>query len=266
MPGRNRVEDATIGGRRGDVNDLTPSVPGAIIRPVPTRTSPRERGPAMPTLAVLFDFDGVIADTENVHIAAWERTFGLMGWGIPPEDCARAAEMDDRAFLSAIFAAKGVEGGDVEGWVARKQETTLAMLSDCPRVYPGVRELVHSLAGIARLGVVSTTWRANIEAVLRALGMSEAFAVLVGKEDVKVPKPDPQGYRLALKTLKVKPGDAVALEDSATGLAAARAAGIRALAIGHRAPEGVWSEGVPYVPGFGDRGRLAELLRLPQGG
>ena len=113
----------------------------------------------------------MIADTENVHVAAWERTFGLMGWSVSPEDCALAAELDDRAFLRGLFDAKGVEGGDVDGWVARKQETTLAMLRDSPRVYPGVCELVQLLAQEARLAVVSTTWRANIEAVLDASGM-----------------------------------------------------------------------------------------------
>ena len=143
--------------------------------------------------------------------------------------------MDDRAFLRSVFDAKGVEGGDVEGWVLRKQEATLAMLDACPRVYEGVKELVALLAGKARLGVVSTTWRANIDAVLRSSGMLGAFEVIVGKEDVKAPKPDPEGYLMALRRLKVKPEDAIALEDSATGLAAARAAAIRAIAVGHRA-------------------------------
>ena len=202
----------------------------------------------MPTLAVLFDFDGVIADTENVHIAAWERTFGLMGWAVSPEDCALAAELDDRAFLRGLFDAKNVDNGDVEGWVARKQETTLAMLRDCPRVYPGARELATLMAREARLAIVSTTWRANIETVLDASGLRESFRTIVGKEDVTRPKPDPQGYRLALKLLKVKPEDALALEDSATGLAAARAAGLRAIAVGHRSPPGPWCEGFEFVP------------------
>lgn len=219
----------------------------------------------MPTPAVLFDFDGVLADTENVHIAAWERTFGLMGWSVPPEDCARAAEVDDRIFLSAVFAARKVEGGDVEGWVRRKQEATLAMLDAHPRVYPGAKELVQALAGKARLGVVSTTWRANIEAVLRASGMADAFEVIVGKEDVREPKPDPEGYRLALKRLKLKPEEAVALEDSATGLAAARAAKIRAVAVGHRSPRGDWSAGAAYLPNFSDLPRVLEALGLPHG-
>ena len=67
-----------------------------------------------PPRALLFDFDGVMADTENIHVAAWQRTFADLGWEVPDEVCARAAEQDDREFLAAIFAEKKIEGGDVE--------------------------------------------------------------------------------------------------------------------------------------------------------
>src|SRR3954452_13561914 len=116
----------------------------------------------MPPRAVPFDFDGVIADTENHHVAAWERTFGLMGWDVPPEVCARAMELDDRVFLAEVFASRQITDGNLEGWVRRKQELTVEMLRDAPRIYPGVRELVDRLRGKARLAVVTTTWRENI--------------------------------------------------------------------------------------------------------
>ena len=111
----------------------------------------------MPPKAVLFDFDGVLADTENIHVAAWQRTFADLGWVVPDEDCARAAEVDDRVFLAEIFDRRKIEGGDVEGWVRRKQRLTAAMLADSPRLYPGAAELVRRLSGRVRLGLVSTT-------------------------------------------------------------------------------------------------------------
>src|SRR4051812_47090639 len=114
-----------------------------------------------PRRAVCFDFDGVIADTENVHVAAWQRTLARFGWEAPDDLCARAMEEDDRVFLAAIFARRKIEGGDVEGWVRRKQELTVALLGESPRLYPGVAELVRSLQGRARLAVVTTTWREN---------------------------------------------------------------------------------------------------------
>jgi beta-phosphoglucomutase len=214
----------------------------------------------MPTRAILFDFDGVIADTENVHVAAWQRTFGVMGWLESDETCARAAEVDDRAFVAEVFARRKIEKGDVDGWVARKQELTLRLLADAPRVYPGVSALIERLKGRVRLGAVTTTWRANVEAVLRAAGLRDAFDLVIGKEDVQAPKPDPEGYRLALARLKLPGRDVVALEDSPTGLLAARGAGVRVVAVGHRRPEGSWSGDADFVAGLADLPRV--LVRL----
>lgn len=202
----------------------------------------------MPPRAVLFDFDGVLADTENVHVAAWERTFALMGWDVPPEVCARAAEEDDRAFLQSLLLEREIEDGDVKGWVARKQQLTVAMLAASPRIYPGVRDLVEALRGKARLAVVSGTWRENVTTVLEASGLDGAFVLIVAKEDVARSKPAADAYRLALRKLKVPPEEAVALEDSPSGLEAARAAGVRAVAVGHRRPSPEWAGDAVFVP------------------
>jgi beta-phosphoglucomutase len=216
----------------------------------------------MPTRAVLFDFDGVIADTENVHVAAWQRTFGAMGWLESDETCVRAAEIDDRAFVREVFDRRKVDGGDVDGWVARKQELTLQLLADSPKIYPGVARLVGNLQGKVRLGVVTTTWRSNVEAVLRASGLAEAFEFIVAKEDVKAPKPSPQGYRLALAKLGPPALDVVVLEDSPSGLQAARKAGLKVVAVGHRRPIGEWVGNCPYLPDFADLDRVMHELRL----
>src|SRR3954463_5726992 len=222
----------------------------------------------MPTRAVLFDFDGVLADTENIHVAAWQRTFADLGWEVPDEVCARAAEQDDREFLAAIFAEKKIEDGDVEGWVRRKQELTLKILNDSPRLYPGVADLVRALRGRVRMAVVSTTWRANVEAVLLGSGLADAVELIVGKEDVKAVKPDPECYRLALKRLRIAASSAVALEDSPRGLEAARGAGVRVLAVGHRRPKGEWCGDAEYVADLARSAPLLEALGLaePSGG
>ncbi|WP_435009518.1 HAD family hydrolase [Tundrisphaera lichenicola] len=216
----------------------------------------------MPTRAVLFDFDGVIADTENVHVAAWQRTFGQMGWLESDETCARAAEIDDRAFCAEVFARRKIDGGDIEGWARRKQELTIRMLLDAPRLYPGVADLVKHLDGKVRLAVATTTWRANVEAVLGSSGLSGAFEYIIAKEDVKALKPDPECYRLAVARLGLNAGEVVALEDSPTGLAAASGAGVRALAIGHRRPSGDWSGESAFLPNLSDLEALNRAIGL----
>ncbi|CAN5801186.1 HAD family phosphatase [soil metagenome] len=211
--------------------------------------------------AVLFDFDGVIADTENVHVAAWERTFGALGWEVAPDRCARAAEIDDRAFLAEVCASEDIVEGDIDGWCLRKQALTAEMLADEPRLFPGVSELIRALAdrGI-KLAVVSTTWRENIEIVLKAGDLAGHFKGIVGKQDVPETKPDPASYRLALRRLKVAAKNSVALEDSPTGLAAAKGASLRVVAVGHRRPPGAWAEGVPFLEDLSDLpGALATL-------
>ncbi|WP_406700454.1 HAD family phosphatase [Singulisphaera sp. Ch08] len=216
----------------------------------------------MPTRAILFDFDGVIADTENIHIAAWQRTLARLGWEVPDEVCARAVEVDDRIFLTELFAHRKIEQGDVEGWVRSKQELTAAMLTASPRVYPGVVDLVRSLTGKVQLAIVSTTWRENIEIVLKAAGLVENFLTVVGKQDVTLVKPDPEGYRLALKKLGVAPGEAIALEDSATGLASAHAAGLQSVAVGHRLPRGEWVGSSDFVDDLTNLPKVVSLLGL----
>ena len=141
----------------------------------------------------------------------------MLGWDETDEVCARAAELDDRAFVAEVFARRKVEAGDVEGWARRKQELTLQLLADSPRIYPGLVELVATLRGRFKLGVVSTTWRGNIQVVLEAAGLLEHFDVVVAKEDTASTKPDPEGYRLALDRLGLGADEVVAIEDSPMG-------------------------------------------------
>ncbi|MGC8641043.1 MAG: HAD family hydrolase [Isosphaeraceae bacterium] len=212
----------------------------------------------MPPRAVLFDFDGVIADTENHHIAAWQRTLAALGWQVPDEVAARSAEVDDRVFLRDLFTTQKIEDADIDGWVRRKQALTIALLRDAPRVFPGVHELVGELAGRVRLAIVSATWRENVETVIQASGLAGSFELIVGKEDVEDVKPAPDAYLLALRRLRLKPQHAVAIEDSPAGLDAARAAGMPRIAVGHRREFGAWVGQDVYFSGFEP---VAGLLR-----
>jgi HAD superfamily hydrolase (TIGR01509 family) len=215
----------------------------------------------MPPKAILFDFDGVIADTENHYVTAWQRTLGFMGLQVPDEEAARAMEVDDRAFLAEFFAAREIPVDKVEEWVDRKQALTVELLRYAPRVYPGVAELVGALRGRARLAVVSGTWRENVATILESAGLAGAFDLIVAKEDVARLKPDPEAYALALKKLRLSAQSVAAVEDSPSGLSAARAAGIRRrIALGHRRPFGDWIEDASYLEGLEPRERALEHL------
>ncbi len=216
----------------------------------------------MPLKAVLFDFDGVIAETENHHVTAWQRTLAAMGWLVPDEIAARAAEVDDREFLSDLFTLRGMPVDQVNEWVRRKQLLTRELLGYSPRLYPGVAALVRSLRAKVRLAVVSGTWRENIQVVLESTGLADAFETIVGKEDVTAQKPAPEAYLLALKRLRLSARSVVAVEDSPPGLSSARNAGLRVIAVGHRRPFGEWVGGAAYISGFEPAEGLLEHLKL----
>ena len=227
----------------------------------PRRPSARARSSGL-VRALLFDFDGVIADTENHHVAAWQRTFALMGLTVDDATCARSMEQDDRVFLTEALTRRQIDDGDVDGWVRRKQELTLTLLRDAPRVYPGVAEIVARLAEKIPLAIITTTWRANVESVLASAGLSGAFALIVGKEDVSAAKPDPQPYQLAVSKLGIKPFQAVALEDSPSGIASALAAGVRAVAVGHRRAHGDWVQSAPYLADLRTTDEVLDLIGI----
>ncbi len=210
--------------------------------------------------AVLFDFDGVIAHTANHHVVAWQRTLATMGWRVTDEVAARAAEVDDRQFLVDLFTKRGIESDKIDEWVRRKQVLTVELLRQAPRLHRGVVELVGLLRGRVRLAVVSGTWRENIHAVLESAGLADAFELIVGKEDVTERKPEPEAYLKALERLGVSAAQAVAIEDSPTGIASARAAGVAVIAVGHHRAFGDWVGESKFVAGFEPaRGVLEQL-------
>ena len=186
-----------------------------------------------------------------------------MGLQVPDEVAARSVEVDDREFLTDLFNERGIPVDKVDEWVRRKQDLTVELLRHAPRVYPGVAELVRVLHGRAKLAVVSGTWRENIEAVLQASGLADAFDLIVAKEDVTRRKPDPEAYLLALKKLRLSPKSVLVLEESPSGLASARAAGIdRIVAVGHRRRFGDWVVGAEYLDSIESIARLLPQFRL----
>ena len=141
------------------------------------------------------------------------------------------------------------------------------MLADSPRVYPGRRRSwSRRLSGRVRLAVVSTTWRENVDVVLAAAGPGRRLrARSSARRTSTAVKPDPEGYRAGPRSGCGLPAEAaVALEDSASGLQAARGAGLRALAVGHRKPRGEWVGTSDFVADLTEASNLIGLLASPE--
>lgn len=190
----------------------------------------------MPTRAVLFRFDGVLADTANVRIAAWQRTFRALGWVESDETCARGITLEDEAFAAEVFARRKVEEGDPAGWSERQQGLALQLLRDRPLLMPRIPDLVHALSdqGIA-LAIISPAPDDQITTVLAASGLLDSFDARVTGPDARA-----EGAELvALRELEIEPGDAVTLVATLAERNSARRSGLHAVVVAPSRPADV---------------------------
>ena len=193
--------------------------------------------------AVLFDCDGVIADSEPLHLRAFQEVLAPLEITITPEEyLARYLGLDDRGVFTEALRRHGKPHGraTVDALIATKAAGFRRVLEADARIYPGVTELVHAFAGLP-LAVVSGALREEIEIILRHAGLRDAFAVIVAAEDVREGKPDPEGFLRALDALgrigqTIAPAECLVIEDSLAGLEAATRAGMRRLSVTNSYP------------------------------
>jgi HAD superfamily hydrolase (TIGR01509 family) len=194
--------------------------------------------PARPPRAVLFDCDGVIADSEPLHLRVFQEVLAPLGITIDAAEYAeRYLGYDDRGVFDMALRRHGLDPTPalVAALGGEKAARFRRVLEADARIYPGVATLVRALAGVP-LAVVSGALRQEVEIILGRAGVRDAFAVVVAAEDVTAGKPDPEGFRVGLAALRTAYGelaaaDCLVIEDSIAGIAAARATGMRCLAV-----------------------------------
>jgi beta-phosphoglucomutase len=198
------------------------------------------RGPR----AIIFDFDGVIADSEPLHLAAFQQALEPEGIILTTE--AYYADYLGYDDYDAIVAALREAGRppteeNVQALMAAKAEHFLALVRDGVRILPGVPAFVRDSAARAPLAVASGALRREIELILAYAGLRKAFEAIVSAEDVSEGKPAPESFLTALERLKervpdLQPGECLVIEDSRAGVEAARRAGMRCLAVTNSYP------------------------------
>jgi HAD superfamily hydrolase (TIGR01509 family) len=182
--------------------------------------------------AVVFDNDGLLLDTEEAWTRAEEALFERHGSSFTPEhkrELIGTSPATGAALLEAMLGLPGHGPALVAELHDLVMDETLAGVS--PR--PGALELLEAVraAGVP-VGVASNSARAFVERVLSVAGLLDGhFDVVVTANDVARPKPAPDLYLAACAALGAEPGRAAALEDSATGVAAAVAAGMYVIAV-----------------------------------
>ena len=181
--------------------------------------------------AVIFDMDGLLLDTETLWQRAESELFRQHGEEFTRED--QLAVMGTGIEFSGGYYARrlgepAARGGEL---VVEMHGYMLAELRREVLARPGAAELVERLRGQVRLGLASNSARQLVDVALTTAGLADAFDTIVTAEDVEHPKPAPDIYLTACARLGVHPADAVALEDSTPGIAAAKAAGLACIAV-----------------------------------
>jgi len=192
--------------------------------------------------AVVFDFDGVIANSEPRHFRALHDVLASTGVSLSERDYyARYLGYDDVAAFRAIGADFGAFGPEqVASLVSRKAVRFAELEADAAVLFPGAADAIRRVAASVPIGIASGARRDEILRVLEAAGLADLFAAIVAAEDVSRSKPDPAPYLLAVRLLgtavagdSLRPADCVAIEDSRWGLESARQAGLRTIAVTH---------------------------------
>lgn len=209
-----------------------------------------------PIRAVLFDFDGVLADTEGLH-------YETLAAVLEEEGITLTREVNDREYIGIDVnrsfekafrdAGKELSACRCPALVTRKSELFIAAV-DRVSVFPGIPELVEQAAARAACGIVSGALRAEIHAVLRRHDLDRFFPHIVAADDGLPSKPSPAGYLRLLELLRIARGqridaaECLVVEDSVPGIRAARSAGMRCAALANsHAPDALREADVVFA-------------------
>jgi beta-phosphoglucomutase len=183
--------------------------------------------------AILFDFDGVLADTEPIHFQCWAEVLRPLGIQLDWPTFARyCVGIPDPQVVEFLCRRNSPPVDVAVAWAqaGRKRELFRARMLEAPPLTPAVISLVRSLAGAGyRLAVVTASARGEIEPVLERAGIRPCFGAVVCREDVEREKPAPDPYLKAAALLGAS--RPLVVEDSDAGAASGQAAGFEVLRV-----------------------------------
>ena len=190
--------------------------------------------------AIVFDFDGVIANSEPLHLQAFQHTLAEEGIPLTPtEYYTRYLGFDDVGVFEAVARDRQVAMSDrhVAELVARKGAIMQAMIHDGAVLFAGAKEFIRAAAAEVPIAIASGALRHEIEEIIGGAGLGDLFPVIVASGDTQESKPSPAPYMLAFERVKalsgkpLQPQRCVAIEDSRWGIESARGAGLRCVGV-----------------------------------
>ncbi len=224
--------------------------------------------------AIVFDFNGVIADDETPHLICFQQALAEASLTLSNKDYYGAyVGMDERTCTRLLLEQRdgACDEAQVLRIAERKAELFLAHTAhQRPPLFPGVVDFVLAAKARYRLAIASGGRRAQIEDALAGSAIEQAFEVIVAAEDCPIGKPHPAIYLLTCDRLnsnrgaveKISPPECLVIEDSVAGIRSARAAGMRVLAVSTTYPLEMLREAEYVFGGFQDMTPKAAIEAL----
>ena len=189
--------------------------------------------------AIVFDFDGVLADSEPLHLAACQEVFASVGVELTREEYyAKYLGYDDPTMFRVLAAERGwtFDQAQIQALIAEKARIFDGIIETRDVLFPGAAACIERLAADFPVGIASGALRHEIELILRRAGLAHHIRFIVASGDTPNSKPAPDPYARAAELHGVPPSACVAIEDSRWGIESAKAAGLKCVAITHTYP------------------------------
>jgi len=193
-----------------------------------------------PLHAIVFDFDGVIANSEPLHLMAFQQVLREEGIDLAPNEYYQHyLGYDDAGVFEALSRDRrlGMSASHVAALVDRKGERMEAMLHSGAVLFPGAVQFIREAAAVVPIGIASGAQKHEILAIIESAGIRDLFSAVVASGDTAESKPSPAPYQLAFDRLGIAAGRpldprrTVAIEDSRWGLESAHGAGLRRVGV-----------------------------------
>jgi len=211
---------------------------------------------------ILWDMDGVIADSNSFHFAAWQETFAKRGIEFTKEYFTKLFGTRNDFIIHSVMGEELPER-DVKIMIQEKEENFRRKARGNITPFPGVVKLLNVIKnGNFKLGLVSSAPQENIDLVIGELNLEGFFDCIVFGQEVSESKPSPQIYLLAAEKLEVAPKDCVVIEDSPLGVKGAKSAGMRCLAITNTHPRQELEDADKVVDSLGNIDLITLLTRV----
>lgn len=194
---------------------------------------PVQRKPPAPQ-GIVFDFDGVIVNTEPLHLQASREALAVRGIELSDEEYyERYVGYDDVGMFNQLAIDRGLPwcSDDLQEMLVAKALRFETLEQSGAVLVPGAVECVRRMAEISPLAIASGARPEELERMLVRLSLRSYFLAVVGSGDTPFSKPAPDPYLEAAARLRAQPARAIAIEDTAAGLASAKAAGLRCIGI-----------------------------------